>query len=45
MRWKKFTLVLEKKKKEDFEKKIVKYLALTIYWTQRKNMTNQYIFF
>ncbi len=27
------------------EKKLAKYLALTIYWKQRKNMTNQYIFF
>ena len=31
--------------KADLEKKILKYLAFTICWTQHENMTNQNIFF
>ena len=36
---------LKSMSKIDFERKFVKYLACTIYWTQRKNITNQNIFF
>jgi len=32
------------KVKAYLEKKFVKYLAFTIYWPQRENMTSQYIF-
>jgi len=36
---------LGSRSKADSEKKFVKCLAFTIYWTQRENMTNQNIFF
>jgi len=36
---------LGSRSKANLEKKIVKYLAFTIYWTQQENMTNQNIFF
>jgi hypothetical protein len=36
---------LGSRSKADLEIKFVKYLAFTIYWAQRENMTNQNIFF